>query len=554
MDEETKDFFKIFEKSKFKINPFTNKKINPNGEKANELRIYFSKVICSSLERHPGINPITWKLLSIPKYYEMREKYQCQNLIIKAYANFPENSDIDRGDCKKWLSNRTIDPITGKKIKENTKNYNKYLYQCLPESDNIACSMVTDQWLEYNDKRKYWQAYNPYTGRWIKESGQQYLKLRNDCTDFLKKENKIMSKAKFGKERENCLKYFENPKINPETGKEWGDCKDKSKIYISNQLNEFCPDQYRIFTLCFNQSIEYINAGEFDPGFILDKYLAGTVFSEYIALLFLMKKHKNDCSPLNANMADLNKYGFDLFSIRSTWKPIKYKKRTWWKLWKSRKQIQTRETLDKIYWPYNFKERLPDCNNDKSKRFIFIMLTYWFPSGGHAGSLLYDKKNKVLERFEPHGTWMYQYIDYSKFDQKILNKFKRLGIKVKKYVLPISYMNYSSLQDIEKKNLPRLKIDPGGYCAYWSLLYLDQRMSKPEKTRDEIMKYLKNKIDKAIENKKNPMELIVRQYASFFDKMYKDIYKKLSIMEVTYENIDDLVQNVIASYVVKYTL
>ena len=43
MDKETKDFFKIFEKSKFKINPFTNKKINPNGEKANELRLYFSK-------------------------------------------------------------------------------------------------------------------------------------------------------------------------------------------------------------------------------------------------------------------------------------------------------------------------------------------------------------------------------------------------------------------------------------------------------------------------------------------------------------------------------
>lgn len=552
MDLETIDFFKIFSKSKFKINPITNKKIIPNGQKAYELREYFSKEICSSLERHPGINPITWKFLSIPKYYEIREKYQCQTLIRKAYANFPENSDIDRGDCKKWLSNRTIDPITRKKLRYNTKNYNKYLYQCLPESDNIACSMILGKkQLWYNKELEVLQAYNPYTGRWINEKGQQYLKLKNDCTDFLKKEKEIISKAKFGKERENCLKYIENPKINPETGKEWEDCKDEYKIKMYEQI--FCPDQDRIFSRCFNNSIKYTQANA-EINVLLNKYLSGSIFSQYIALLFLMKKHKNDCSPLNANMVDLNKYGFDLFSINSTWKPQKYKKRTWWKIWNP-KYIQTeRETLDKLYWPYNFKERLQDCNNDKSKRFIFILLSYDFPDSAHAGALLYEKKNKVLERFEPHGTWLNEYIDYSKYDQKILNKFKRLGIKVKKYILPITYTNNQSLQDIEQDNLPRLKIDPGGYCAYWSLLYLDQRMSKPDKTRDEIIKYLKNKIDKAIENKKNPMELIVRQYASFFDKIHKDIFKKLSTVEVTYENIDDLVQNIIASYVVKYTL
>ncbi len=48
------------------------------------------------------------------------------------------------------------------------------------------------------------------------------------------------------------------------------------------------------------------------------------------------------------------------------------------------------------------------------------------------------------------------------------------------------------------------------------------------------------------------MELIVRQYAEFYDKIQKDILKKLVSVEVTYDNIDELVQNIIAHYLTKY--
>ena len=125
-----------------------------------------------------------------------------------------------------------------------------------------------------------------------------------------------------------------------------------------------------------------------------------------------MKKHKKDCTPINFNMVDLKIYGFDLFSIFSTWrygtmeeKQIDTSK---WAVEEDsrfhRKRIR-KEQLVKIYWPYKFKERLQDCKY-KTKRFIFINLTFDFVDTAHAGALIYDRWTKELERFEPHGNWI----------------------------------------------------------------------------------------------------------------------------------------------------
>ena len=553
MDQDTLKKFWIFEDSNFSKNPFTNRSIKPTGKKATELKAYFSNQVCKALELNPGKNPFTKGLLYLDDYYNIKQEYKCDMYNIKEFSKFKEDKTIGKSECYNWLATPTVHPITKKKVVKNSNIYKKLKGQCLPEVDNIACNILLNQ-SSYETHN-----YNPYTGRFVSKKSPAIIKLKKECITKYNKANKTKKHKKFN---ELCLKYIENPKINPETGQKWEKCAESvtKKIETAFGPELICPNQNKLFTKCFNKQISIISGDTYflERNLIIGEYISGSIFSEYIALLFLMKKHKKDCTPINFNMVDLKIYGYDLFSIFSTWRygtmeEIQIDTSKWAVEEDSRfhrKRIR-KEQLVKIYWPYKFKERLQDCNY-KTKRFIFINLTFDFVDTAHAGALIYDRWTKELERFEPHGNWIGVDVNYETYDKKILNKFKNSGIKVKKYITPLSYIPMESLQDIEQNNIERLNIDPGGYCAYWSLLYMDKRLSHPDKTRKEIIESLLKKINYAIEKKSNPMELIVRQYAEFYDKIQKDIFKKLVSVEVTYDNIDQLVENIIAHYLTKY--
>ena len=552
MDQDTLKKIFIFEDSGFSKNPFTNRSIKPTGKKATELKAYFSNQVCKALELNPGKNPFTDELLYLDDYYRIKNTFSCSIYNIKEFAKFKEDKTIGKSECYNWLATPTIHPITKKKVVKNSDIYKKLKGQCLPEVDNIACNILL------NEPSLSRNSYNPYTGRFVSKKSPAIIELKKECITKYNKANKTKKHKKFN---ELCLKYIENPKINPETGQKWEKCAKSVKTQIVSDFGSelICPNQDKLFRKCFRKQISIISGDTdlLESNLIIGQYISGSVFSIYLALLFLMKKHKKDCTPINFNMTDLKIYGFDLFSIESTWREATIKEMkidtSKWAIedHKYQRRRRRKQQLVKIYWPYKFKERLQDCNY-KTKRFIFISLGFDFVNTAHAGALIYDRWTKELERFEPHGNWIGMSTNYEIYDKKILNKFKNSGIKVKKYITPLSYIPMESLQDIERYNIERLNIDPGGYCAYWSLLYMDKRLSNPDKTRKEIIESLLKKINYAIEKKSNPMELIVRQYAQFFDKIQKDIFKKLVSVEVTYDNIDELVENIIAHYLTKY--
>jgi hypothetical protein len=73
--------------------------------------------------------------------------------------------------CDKWLKNKTINPETSRKIKENGPAYKKLLKKCSLNPNDIC-----DKWLKNKN-------INPETLRKIKENGPVYKKLQKKCKD-----------------------------------------------------------------------------------------------------------------------------------------------------------------------------------------------------------------------------------------------------------------------------------------------------------------------------------------------------------------------------------
>jgi hypothetical protein len=82
--------------------------------------------------------------------------------------------------CDKWLINKTINPETSRKIKENGEVYKKLeklcsLNQKLKKDVKITQKELCDKWLVN-------KTINPETSRKIKENGEVYKKLEKLCS------------------------------------------------------------------------------------------------------------------------------------------------------------------------------------------------------------------------------------------------------------------------------------------------------------------------------------------------------------------------------------
>ncbi len=74
--------------------------------------------------------------------------------------------------CDKWLLNKTINPLTMRKISETGSIYKKLVKKCRPTAEKDIC----DKWLQ-NKK------INPETMRKISETGAIYKKLVKKCLE-----------------------------------------------------------------------------------------------------------------------------------------------------------------------------------------------------------------------------------------------------------------------------------------------------------------------------------------------------------------------------------
>lgn len=133
-----------------------------------------------------------------------------------------------------------------------------------------------------------------------------------------------------------------------------------------------------------------------------------------------------------------------------------------------------------------FKELLYQCIANDSTRFIVIPINiYWTATEGHNEVIIIDKIFETIERFEPYG----QIDSTGVQDSKIEKVIQAWGADVVSKVTDKTYIYYSpnltcptvNWQTFQETNVPlENRIDPGGYCVAYSLLYTELRLKFPD--------------------------------------------------------------------------
>lgn len=207
----------------------------------------------------------------------------------------------------------------------------------------------------------------------------------------------------------------------------------------------------------------------------------GSTLDVLIGLIFLLKKHKtNSCSTLDKNYKqNTNLCGFykSLGLIMNNRCEFLNFEIVW---------IQF-----KLYIIDNFSILFNKCLKS-SARFIIIPLGIEMKNGSHANYLIYDKTIKEIERFEPHGGTTPIGFNYnSKLLDEILESYIKSIDSEIKYINPSSFIPKIGFQIMDAQETDRKRIgDPGGFCAMWSIWYVDQRLQYPEYTREQLIKIL----------------------------------------------------------------
>jgi ankyrin repeat protein len=257
----------------------------------------------------------------------------------------------------------------------------------------------------------------------------------------------------------------------------------------------------------------------------------GTPINEVFSLLYLLKKHKNDCAPISSNITDLkySEYGLD-YRVESN---------------------------NLKHYP-EYIEDFKQCLKNKKIRFIISPLRILsLNSGGHANYLIFNKNTFEIERFEPYGS----YYNFDSLDEKLKNYFKEINTKIK-YLSPNEFCPNIGIQEIQELELELEKVhesigDPLGFCSAWSIWYADLRLSNPNLNREDL---LKQSID--ISKKKNNLTNFIRNYAEFMIDHRDQILRKNNILKLYEENINDqqmnkilkVINNEIKKLIYKYTL
>ena len=266
--------------------------------------------------------------------------------------------------------------------------------------------------------------------------------------------------------------------------------------------------------------LDFIEHTLIDDAKIVNKW-RGRMGYILIGLLYLIIKHRNVCTI----MSDFSSIGDHYQKIGFIWK-VKNKKPAG--------QIDATRTINNVkyyatlYLPLvgtSIYDKIAKCK-EAGKRFAVIMLYIGGVSGAHENSMIYDIQKNELEFFEPHGTINVEpeTDDYMRADlyEKIRDIFfVRFGTKKMYFpndICPIGPQVYDSKYKNTYKNQQVIN-KPGGYCAAWSLYYLDARLTNPDIPRENLIPMF---------NKKFKKESIyfITNYSAFFLELFFDVFKE----------------------------
>ena len=261
----------------------------------------------------------------------------------------------------------------------------------------------------------------------------------------------------------------------------------------------------------------------------------GSLIDILFGLIFLLKKHKNVCSPISidksfqcenypslgaVNKSLCNYLGFEI-------------------IWDG----------ERIKTNIDFDQKLKNCIVENNN-FIIIPLGIDLKNKGHSNYLIYDVKKNELERFEPHGNKVPRGFNYNSklLDSKLKEFFSKRFDKLK-YFSPKDFLPKIGFQTMDNYEGNKNKIgDPAGFCALWSIWYVDNRITNSNIDRKKLV----NILFENISFKKVSYKNTIRNYSKQIIKIRDDILKKVSISindwmndEYTNEQFDELLQLIV---------
>ena len=147
-----------------------------------------------------------------------------------------------------------------------------------------------------------------------------------------------------------------------------------------------------------------------------------------------------------------------------------------------------------IFFPTELDHIIKKFKKSKNKRFLIIPIGLELSYGSHANILLYDKKLNEIERFEPHGSiYPFRFNYNPELLDTILFKYFNNYFCNLKYFKPLDYLPKLGFQYLESNNNNNIG-DPGGFCASWSIWYINLRIKYNNIDRKKIVIKSINKI------------------------------------------------------------
>ena len=250
--------------------------------------------------------------------------------------------------------------------------------------------------------------------------------------------------------------------------------------------------------------------------------IIGYPLLRFITMLYFRYKHRNSCIPT------IPIGGESVFTKLIKEKKFKH----------NYISLIFNEEEKKIEVPIDFWENLKTCLMKPEVIFIIIPLSLRCknPEISHANFLIYNKKDKSLERFEPYGGRDF-FCGYL-VDDLILEFFNK-GTKedfIKKYYKPIDFCPASSVQFIEVDENP----DTQGFCATWCYFYVDLRLSNPDVDRKDLVD---NMIYQITYNEKS-FSNFIKEYSIILVQIYNKVLEQVE----KGEKIEDIYTKIISDF------
>jgi ankyrin repeat protein len=272
-------------------------------------------------------------------------------------------------------------------------------------------------------------------------------------------------------------------------------------------------------------------------GTILDVCtFTGSLLDVLVGLMFLLKTHSNACTTLGKNHTPNDQ-------LCSFYKSMGL-------IMNGRCEFINFEIVwidYKLYMIDNFSELFDICIKSKA-RFVIIPLGIEMKTGSHANYLIYDKNVKEIERFEPHGGTTPIGFNYnSQFLDDILSDYFKSVDKDIQYIRPNEYIPKIGFQLMDSQEESRKRIgDPGGFCALWSIWYVDQRLTYYMYDRKTLVTELFENIKSQGISYRNMIRNYSRQIIKQRDELLKSVDIDINDWlndNYTYTQLDKFIAN-----------